>query len=836
MPRKAVPTLPGLPRQAEKPTADPRHCSSTEPWVRIARRVTETDQNLGVGAVLGGPTSQILSRATLFRGIPPHVLEQVAHALEQADVPTGAVIVQEGGQTDRFFIIQSGTLVATSTVSGQEREVSRLGAGDFFGELALMHQGTSAVTVRAETPARLLMMRANDFHTLTERIPELAYAVREAAQQRKAEHVASQLEVEHHNIANLLEKRGEIRIGRAINNDLVFTSPTVSRQHALIRLDNGRPRLSDLGSTAGTFVNGQDVRGTVDISDGDEITIGDHRLIFDRNQLTDVVEGGRLLQDVSLTVLPGELVAIVGGSGAGKTTLLDAMSGVRPATHGQVRYDGRDYYSEIAQYRHTLGYVPQDDIIHHEMPLRLTLTYAARLRLPKDTPSDAIDAAVEQGLVELGLTNQADLRVGALSGGQRKRASIGIELLTEPRIFYLDEPTSGLDPSTDRQLMQLLRRLANGGRTIVLTTHATANVKLCDKICVMAREGHLAFFGTPDDALRYFGVSSFDEIYDRIAGDASPREWGDHWKGRPEHAAIEAGQTAPRPMAKPARGGRRGRGLPHALHQFRVLSKRNFDLYARHPSSFVPLIMQPVVFTILLLALFRTGLFENDTRNPNAPLQLVYTFAFMVFLFGLLFGVQEIVKERAIFLRERQVNVGVVPYLLSKTSFLGPLLVVCTIAMTAILWATDRLPDAGFDVYGPLVLTLSLTAFAGLALALFISALVNNSQLATDLLTPWIAPQVLFAGALFAVPSMNFIGKGIAAITAVRWSFESTVAITDLKDLFAASPSPVGEALLVQYKDSFNSGWGTYCLILTLFIIVPLVGAAIALSKKSQPR
>src|SRR5829696_7085361 len=750
MPRKAVPTLPGLPRQAEKPTADPRHCSSTEPWVRIARRVTETDQNLGVGAVRGGPTSQILSRATLFRGIPPHVLEQVAHALEQADVPTGAVIVQEGGQTDRFFIIQSGTLVATSTVSGQEREVSRLGAGDFFGELALMHQGTSAVTVRAETPARLLMMRANDFHTLTERIPELAYAVREAAQQRKAEHVASQLEVEHHNIANLLEKRGEIRIGRAINNDLVFTSPTVSRQHALIRLDNGRPRLSDLGSTAGTFVNGQDVRGTVDISDGDEITIGDHRLIFDRNQLTDVVEGGHgirvdvvrvrkevgegrtLLQDVSLTVLPGELVA--------------------------------------------------------------------------------------------------------LSGGQRKRASIGIELLTEPRIFYLDEPTSGLDPSTDRQLMQLLRRLANGGRTIVLTTHATANVKLCDKICVMAREGHLAFFGTPDDALRYFGVSSFDEIYDRIAGDASPREWGDHWKGRPEHAAIEAGQTAPRPMAKPARGGRRGRGLPHALHQFRVLSKRNFDLYARHPSSFVPLIMQPVVFTILLLALFRTGLFENDTRNPNAPLQLVYTFAFMVFLFGLLFGVQEIVKERAIFLRERQVNVGVVPYLLSKTSFLGPLLVVCTIAMTAILWATDRLPDAGFDVYGPLVLTLSLTAFAGLALALFISALVNNSQLATDLLTPWIAPQVLFAGALFAVPSMNFIGKGIAAITAVRWSFESTVAITDLKDLFAASPSPVGEALLVQYKDSFNSGWGTYCLILTLFIIVPLVGAAIALSKKSQPR
>ena len=468
------------------------------------------------------------------------------------------------------------------------------------------------------------------------------------------------------------------------------------------------------------------------MNDGDEIAVGDHRFVFDRQRVAQVMEaegvqvdvvrarrevgGGRvLLHDVSLSVLPGELVAIVGGSGAGKTTLMDAMSGVHPATSGEVRYDGRDYYAEIAQYRHTLGYVPQDDIIHREMPLRLTLEYAARLRLPRDTPRDAIERAVDEALDELGLAARADVQVGTLSGGQRKRASIGIELLTQPRIFYLDEPTSGLDPGTDRQMMELLRKIADDGRTVVLTTHATANVKLCDKIVVLARDGHLAFYGTPDETLRYFGATSFDQIYDSLADEMTPEEWGERFRATPAYAGIEAGQTAPRAAAGDAGGGRRrSRGLGHSLHQFSVLSRRNFDLYARHPSSFVPLVMQPVVFTLLLLALFKTDLFTVATANPNAALQLVYIFAFMVFLFGLLFGVQEIVKERAIFFRERMVNVGVVPYLLSKTSFLAPLLVVCVIGMTVLLRITDRLPDRSLtDVYIPLIITLSLTALRG---------------------------------------------------------------------------------------------------------------------------
>ena len=816
----------------------------------------------GTGQQVGTPVgaeassrSQVLRQTRLFPDVPPEVIDRVAAVLRPLHVPAGDVVVAEGDVADRFYVVEAGTIVATSEFAGQERELGRLGTADFFGEIALLHGGRSAATIRAETPALLLTLTADEFQALRQQVPQFAAAVQDVVHGRKADRVAGNLEVTHHNIAPLLEEQGEIRIGRAPDNDLVFEAPTISRHHALIRIDNGRARLTDLNSTSGTFLNGVQIRGTVDVADGDEISLADHRFIFDRTRTTELIEAGgirvdvvnvrreigdrTLLHDISLTIFPGELVGIVGGSGAGKTTLMDAMSGVHLASSGEVRYDGRDYYSEMAQYRHSLGYVPQEDIIHREMPLRLTLQYSARLRLPRDTSKQAIDKSVDDALEELALTQRAEVRVGALSGGQRKRASIGIELLTQPRIFFLDEPTSGLDPSTDRQFMQLLRKLANDGRTVVLTTHATANVRLCDKIVVLARDGYLAFFGTPDDALRYFGTTSFDEIYDRLSEELTPEEWGARFRATAAYQAIEEGQTTARSGARADHAAQRGRsrGPAHALHQFRVLSQRNFDLYARHPSNFIPLVMQPVIFTLLLLALFQSNLFSVKTSNPNAPLQLLYIFSFMVFLFGLLFGVQEIVKERAIFFRERMVNVGVIPYLLSKTSFLAPLLVVCVIGMTGLLWVTNRLPDAAFvHVYVPLVVTLCLTAFAGLALALFISSIVSSSQMATDLLTPWIAPQVLFAGSLFAVASMNSVGKVIAAFTGVRWAFEGAVSSVKLKDLFEANDTQIAKALLVQYKDSFNWAPERYWLVLAAFILVPLIGAGVVLARKTRPQ
>lgn len=805
--------------------------------------------------VAGTRSARILGRVALLRWAPPEAVEQVAMALRPVDVPAGTAVTVEGAPSDRFYIVASGIVTISATFNGHEHELARLGPGEFFGEDALVGQQQLTSTARTETAASLLTLSTEDFRDLVSRVPQLETAVRQAAHVRQSARLEAAFGVEHRNIGALLEKRNEIRIGRAPDNDLVFDSPTVSRHHAVIRAENGRVRLTDFNSTTGTFVNGLQVRGTVDVPDGAEIVVADQRFLFSRGEAVQLVQpkgvridvlgvrkevaGGKtLLQDVSLSILPGEMVAIVGGSGAGKSTLMDSMSGVRPATSGQVLYNGRDYYAEIDQYRHTLGYVPQDDIIHREMPLRLTLRYSAQLRLPRDTSREAIEQAVDDALDELSLRERQDVKVGTLSGGQRKRASIGIELLTQPRVFFLDEPTSGLDPATDAQMMRLLRGLADEGRTVVLTTHATKNVVLCDKVVVLARNGHLAFVGDPAEALAYFGVRDFDEIYDRLE-EGDPAGWGHRFKTMAAEGGAQGLLASPvrKPFetAAAAPAGRTARGLRHQIHQFSVLSRRNFDLYARSPQNFIPLAMQPLVLLLLLLVLFKSNTFSKS-GNPNLALQVVYLFAFVAFLFGLLYGIQEIVKEKAIFARERLVDVGVVPYLMSKTSFLAPLLLVCCAVMELALMLTGRLPDMSAQTFFEYLLTLTLSAWAGLALALLTSAAVETADTANALLAPEIAPQVLFAGALVAVPSLSLIGKVLAALTDVRWAFDAGARVLDLKHFFTQTSSPIGKSLSIQYADSFNSSLGTYTVILVAFVIVPLAIAAVVLRQKTRPR
>src|SRR5215212_9955949 len=223
--------------------------------------------------------------------------------------------------------------------------------------------------------------------------------------------------------------------------------------------------------------------------------------------------GRKVLHDVGFTIGAGELLAIVGGSGAGKSTLLDAIAGVRAADEGSVLYDGVDYYRNLGAYRSSLGYVPQEDIIHRELSLASTLRYSAGLRLPPATPRAERERAVADSLDALDLSERAGVRVGSLSGGQRKRASIAVELLTRPHVFFLDEPTSGLDPATGAELMRQLRRLADSGRTVVLTTHTPDDIAICDKVVFLARDGHLAFVGTPQEAKRYFDVDDYEEVY-----------------------------------------------------------------------------------------------------------------------------------------------------------------------------------------------------------------------------------------------------------------------------------------------------------------------------------
>ena len=347
----------------------------------------------------------------------------------------------------------------------------------------------------------------------------------------------------------------------------------------------------------------------------------------------EVAKGKVILHDVSLVARPGEFVAVVGGSGAGKSTLLGALSGYRPATSGRVLLDGVPLYQHYNDLRQLIGYVPQDDIIHRELTVERALGYAAELRLPVEWTPAQRQERVDAVIAELGLKEQRQTVVADLSGGQRKRVSIGVELLTRPRLFFLDEPTSGLDPATETHMMDLLRGLANQGRTVLLITHATQNIHLCDKVLFLARGGRIAFYGAPDEALTYFGVQHIEQIYDLLQDDRSPERWEQQYRESPFYQREIAGRmehdaaTALAPVAT----GQKPVGREEDVRQFKILTRRYAEIVLRDRKNLLILLVQGPVIAVLMWALFGAGIFTRpanewllitDVKQPIPPIQL----------------------------------------------------------------------------------------------------------------------------------------------------------------------------------------------------------------------
>jgi ABC-type multidrug transport system ATPase subunit len=543
----------------------------------------------------------------------------------------------------------------------------------------------------------------------------------------------------------------------------------------------------------------------------------------DARRLSTRVAGDRqVLHDVSVTIEPGQLVAIVGGSGAGKSTLLDALAGVRPADEGTVLYDGRDPNLELSAWRSSLGYVPQDDIIHTELAVESTLRYAAMLRLPAAATNADRERAVTETLDALDLSERADVRVDALSGGQRKRVSIGVELLTGPRLFFLDEPTSGLDPATSADLLRLLRRLADSGRTVVLTTHAMQDIDICDEVIVLARDGHLAFAGPAEQAREHFQVATAEEIYERLAAEATPAEWARRFTP-PQPAAASAGPAT----AEPPRADRIG-----AFRQWAVLTRRNAELLVRNRLTLAILLGSPLLVVAMFVILFQPGAFEFADPSPNAMIMIIYWVAFGGFFFGLTYGLLQICTEFPILRRERLIGLRVGPYVLSKAAVLMPVLMGVSVLMLGVLWLFDRLPDAGVTTYAALLLTLVLDAAAALALGLLTSAAVAGPAQATIALPLLCFPQVLFSGAILPVPIMASAGEVISYGMADRWAFEGMGHELDVERVLGEGGSNLGPPLLAQYGDTFSSALWVDWLILGGMSAVFLVAACVVCARK----
>jgi ABC-type multidrug transport system ATPase subunit len=526
--------------------------------------------------------------------------------------------------------------------------------------------------------------------------------------------------------------------------------------------------------------------------------------------------GGRqILHDVSFTVEPGELVALVGGSGAGKTTLLEILAGVRAPSSGRVRHDGAEVAAGAGP-RWGVGYVPQDDIIHVEMPLRRTLQYAARLRLPAGTSSDEADRVVDETMRDLDLAGRHDVAVRMLSGGQRKRASIAVELLTQPHTFFLDEPTSGLDPSTSAEVVRLLRRLTGRGVTVVLTTHEPATIDRCDRVVFLASDGHLAFAGTPAQARRYFGVDDLADVYHRLASEDTPQAWAQRfeaWREPAENTVAAVRQDT--------------RRSPGVLRQWWLLTRRNTEVLARNRLTLAILLGSPVLVTAMMGMLFQPGAFEPDGVADVGPAQIVFWVAFAGFFFGLTYGLLQIVGEAAVFRREHRCGLSAGAYVASKIGVLVPVLTAATAVLLGVLRAFDRLPTAGWEVYASLLVTLLAEAVSALALGLLASAAVSSASQAALALPMLCFPQVLFAGAVVPVADMATPGRVFSLGLANRYSFEALGRELGLDQLTGTVPS------MVAYGGTFDGTIASRWLVLAGFAVAFALTTVVVLRRRS---
>ena len=647
----------------------------------------------------------------------------------------------------------------------------------------------------------------------------------------------------------MVELAKPIIIGRDPESNVHLDSSDVSRKHASLRKVAEQYVLEDLGSTNGTYVNDQRIQSTV-LRDGDLIEIGKFLLVFANGQITPYRSNGmrldvsalskdvqakrgklRILDNVSLSILPREFVAIVGGSGAGKSTLLNALVGIRPGV-GQVQLNGHDFYRDYEHFRSQLGYVPQNDILHMMLTVEKALDYAARLRLPSNITAEERKRRIAAVLDTVSMNTETvrKTRISDLSGGQRKRVSIAAELLADPKMIYLDEATSGLDPGLEKKMMHTLRHMADEGRTVVLITHATDNIVQADHVAFLS-QGCLIFFGPSQEALDFFEVEDFADIYEKI--ERNGEEWRNvfqHKKPANFEKYVQARQAISKSVPKTELPKIRF-GLLDLIRQFIVLVQRSLSVLFSDPVTLVlMLLLLPLTGTLQLVIGSKEVLTGNLSilADPVAaaktfvenyvPYAKTNTFVFVMGLEAVLTGLfvpsNDLVKERSIYLRERMVTLKVLPYLMSKVFIYSIFVMLQVLLYMVILSFGVKFPEHGPYLPGVLeiFITLFLTMMAGISFGFIISAVSRSTEMAIYLLTMLLFFQFFFAGTVFDLRGNAF--EPLSYFSTTRWSLTALGVTIDMPKLVESTilcsdvpsnpldPNSTTKTVCENYKDA----------------------------------
>ncbi|MFG2960095.1 FHA domain-containing protein [Streptomyces sp. NPDC048291] len=594
-----------------------------------------------------------------------------------------------------------------------------------------------------------------------------------------------------------------VRIGRAPDNDVVVDDLIVSRHHAELRTDpDGSHEIVDLDSHNGTYLNGGPVtraplgpRDVVGIGhsafclvDGElQEYVDTGEVSLDVQELTVAVDHGRriLLDHVSFPVGEKCLLAVVGPSGAGKSTLLNALTGQRPAEHGTVLYDGRDLYRDYAELRQRIGLVPQDDILHVQLTVRSALTYAAELRFPEDTAKAERRQRVDEVIRELGLEQRAEQPVHSLSGGQRKRVSVALELLTKPSLLFLDEPTSGLDPGMDRSVMNMLRGLADDGRTVIVVTHSVLSLDVCDRLLVLAPGGRTAYFGPPGDALGFFGFGEWPEAFEAFERDTG-RDWAGEYRASSYHRKYIVNSSAQPvlPRSGPVAAAPPPRPRSWSA-QFSTLVRRYTAALLADRTFLAIMIGLPFVMGAMARAVAGNKLTFDTATNA------LLTLCVGGVLTGAANAVRELVKERVIYQRERAVGLPRSAYVMSKVVVLGAITVLQAIVLTQVgLAGVDLNAPGGDGVLMPPLLEITVAvavlSFTAMMLGLLISALVRKEEVTMPLLVLLTVVQVVFCGTLLKLDGVPGLEQ-VAWLVPSRWALGAMAGTVELHRIVPGS-------------------------------------------------
>ena len=607
--------------------------------------------------------------------------------------------------------------------------------------------------------------------------------------------------------ASMAAPPGSTTIGRAPDSDIVVPDVLASRHHAMLVPTPRGVQIQDANSINGTFVNGERVKDAV-LRENDVVTIGNFDLVFANGKLVRRTEpaaktGGLEVRGVSLTVeraltlldrvsfsaRPGTLTAVIGPSGSGKSTLSRVIAGTARPTSGAVSFEGHNLHAEYASLRSRIGMVPQDDVVHRQLTIDQALGFAAELRMPPDTTKRDRQQVIAQVLEELELTPHAETRVDKLSGGQRKRASVALELLTGPSLLVLDEPTSGLDPALDRQVMTMLRQLADAGRVIVVVTHSLTFLDVCDQVLLLAPGGKTAFCGPPSEIGPTMGTTDWADIFTDVCADPDGAQ--QRFLARAERLVetpVQAPPETPVDLGKPVH--------TSLWRQFSTIGRRQVQLIVADRGYFLFLALLPLIVGLLPLTVAGHAGFGKPPAGsvaPTEPKQILVLLNFGAIFMGTALTVRELVGERAIFRREQAVGLSTTAYLLAKVGVFGTAAVIQS-AMLVLIVAAPKIgkhAPSGAAVLGSPMLELFVDIAAACVVAailgLSVSALAQTSNQVLPLMVVTLMAQLVLAGGMIPVTNRLLLDP-ISWLTPARWGLAATASTADLSNLVPTVP------------------------------------------------